>query len=341
MLTTEQSASSEDHASHELKSESSTPVQRRTQPRSYPEGDAAATNGRLTQEQQLAGGMGWFGIGLGLAELLAPRQVAAMIGVSPEYRTLIRMMGLRELASSAGILTDRSSATAVWSRVAGDVVDLALLGAAFTSSRSDRGRLAAAMASVAGATVMDVITAQQLSRRVETRNGTIPITATIIIDRPREELYRYWREFPNLPQFMEHLLCIEVTDATRSHWVAKGPAESTIEWDAEITEDRTNECIAWRSVGESEVDHVGFVQFYPAVGNRGTIVKVSMKYRPPLGTVGAAVAAWFGKDPRQTIKMDLRRFKQVMEAGEVITTEGQSAGRKESTSWKYDSAVRG
>jgi len=332
--------SNETQAVQEPESGSSTPVRRRIKLKTYPENNGAAMDSRLTQEQQLAEALGWFGIGLGLAELLAPGRVAAIIGVSPEHRTVIRMMGLRELASSVGILSGRSSAGAVWSRVAGDVLDVALLSAAFASGRSDRNRLAATMASVVGAMLMDVITAQQLSRRMETRNGTISMTAALIIDRPREELYRHWRQLDNLPHFMKHVERIEVKDDRRSHWVAKGPAGSTIEWDAEITEDRPNDCIAWRAVEGSEVEHAGSVRFEPAGGGRGTIVTVDMQYRPPLGTVGSAVAAWFGEDPNQTVKMDLRRFKQVMETGEVITTEGQPAGRAESTSWKYDSAVR-
>lgn len=314
---------------------------RHAQPRSYPHHNGVANNGHLTQEQQLANSMGWFGIGLGLAELFAPRKVAHMIGVSREHRTLIRLMGLRELASSAGILNDRSSATAVWTRVAGDVLDLALLGMAFTSSQSNRVRLTAATASVAGAMVVDLITAQQLSRGVTTRNGTIPLTAAIVIDRPREELYSHWRKLVTLPLFMTHLERIEVKDDRLSHWVATSPVDTTMEWDAEITEDRPNELIAWRSVEGSGVDHAGSVHFKPAIGGRGTLVMVEMGYRPPLGTVGSAIAAWFGEDPNQTVKMDLRRFKQVMETGEVITTEGQPAGREESTSWKYDTAVKG
>jgi uncharacterized membrane protein len=139
---------------------------------------------------------------------------------------------------------------------------------------------------------------------------------------------------------MKHLGRIEVQDDRRSHWVAKGPAGSTVEWDAEITEDRSNERIAWRSVEGAEVEHAGSVRFEPAPGGRGTVITVDMHYRPTLGTVGAAVAAWFGEDPNQTVKMDLRRFKQVMETGEIITTEGQPAGRAESTSLKYDSAAR-
>jgi uncharacterized membrane protein len=139
---------------------------------------------------------------------------------------------------------------------------------------------------------------------------------------------------------MKHLVSVDMRDDRRSHWVATGPAGSTVEWDAEITEDRPNEMIAWRSVEDSDVEHSGVVRFESAPGNRGTIVTVDMRYAPPGGTLGSAIAAWFGEDPPQSITMDLRRFKQVMETGEVITTEGQPAGRADSISWRYDSAVR-
>ncbi|ALA59277.1 SRPBCC family protein [Nitrospira moscoviensis] len=310
------------------------------EPRSYPERNGASSNGRPAQEERLATGMGWFGIGLGLAELMAPRRVAAMLGVSPEYRTVIRLMGLREIASGIGILAPGKPAAGMWARAGGDALDLACLGAAFFSREADRRRLSAAAAAVAGAALLDVVGAQQLSRGVRTRNGVIPITATLAVNRAPEDLYRFWRDFSNLPRFMPHLESVEVTGDRRSHWTAKGPAGSTVAWDAEITDDRPNEAIAWRSVEGADVDHAGSVRFESAPGDRGTFVTVEMEYRPPFGTVGAAVAAWFGQDPTQTVKMDLRRFKQVMEAGEIITTEGQPAGRTESTSWKYDSAVR-
>jgi uncharacterized membrane protein len=300
----------------------------------------SSRNGSLSQEEMWAYGLGLFGIGLGVAGLMAPRRLARMIGVPPRHNGLVRAMGVREIASGVGILTQRAPATAVWSRVAGDAMDLACLGAAFMSNRSHRGRVALATAAVAGATLLDIITAQQLGQGIETRNGNISLTVALAIDRAQQELYRHWRELTNLPTFMKHLVRIEVQDDRRSHWVAKGPAGSTVEWDAEIIEDRPNEYIAWRSIEGSEVDHGGSVRFEPASGGRGTIVTVQMEYRPPLGTVGAAVSAWFGEDPNQTVKMDLRRFKQVMETGEVITTEGQPAGRAESTSWKYDSAVK-
>jgi uncharacterized membrane protein len=308
--------------------------------RSYSEHNGKPKNARRTQEEVWAYGLGLFGIGLGLAELMAPRRLARMIGAPPGHNGLIRLMGLREIAAGVGIFTQRSPTTGVWMRVAGDVADLACLGAAFLSSRSDRGKLTIATIAVAGATLADMLTAQQLSRGVTTRNGRIPVTAALIIDSDREELYRHWRDLTNLPKFMKHLVRIDVKDARRSHWVARGPVGSTIEWDAEVTEERPNELIAWRSIEGSELNHAGSVRFEQAPGDRGTVVTVNMHYQPLLGTIGAGVVAWFGEDPNQTIKMDLRRFKQMMETGEVVTTEGQPAGREESTSWKYDQATR-
>ena len=302
--------------------------------------DGLRRNGSPSQEERLAYGLGLLGIGLGLAELMMPRRLARTTGIPSEHHRLIRLMGLREIASGIGILMQRTPATAVWSRAAGDVIDLACIGAAFTSARANRGRLAATTAAVAGATALDLLCAQQLSRGIETRNGAMSVTVTLTIDRSPDELYAFWRDFSNLPSFMKHLLSVEVTGEQRTHWVATGPAGSTVEWDAEITDDRPNDTIAWRTVEGSDVDHAGFIRFQRAPGGRGTIVTVEMQYRLPGGTLGSAVAALFGEDPRQSVRRDLRRFKQVMETGEVITTEGQPAGRSSGTSWKYDSAVR-
>jgi uncharacterized membrane protein len=297
-------------------------------------------NGSLTQEERLAYGLGWLGIGLGLAELMMPRRLARTTGIPSRYRRLIRIMGLREIASGLGIVAQRKPAGAVWSRVAGDVIDLACLGVAFTSARADRRKLAGAVTAIAGATALDLLCAQQLTRGAETRNGALPVTVSLIIDRSPEDLYGYWHVFSNFPSFMKHVISVEQKGERCSHWVVTGPAGSTVEWDAEITEDVPNKMIAWRAVEGSDVDHNGQVRFEPAPGRRGTMVTVDMQYRPPAGTLGSAVAAWFGENPERSVTMDLRRFKQVMEAGEVITTEGQPAGRPSSTSWKYDRAVR-
>jgi uncharacterized membrane protein len=296
-------------------------------------------------EAKLARGLGWLSVGLGLAQVVAPQSVARLIGVRGDHRGLFRLLGARELASGIGLLAQPNGPHAgwMWSRVGGDAMDLALLGSAMSSAkRSDRGRLAAATAAVTGVTALDLLCSQRLSQRSSptTQSGAIRVEKAITINRSPEELYNFWRDFQNLPRFMKHLESVRVTGEGRSHWVAKGPAGTTVEWDAEIYQDRPNEVIAWRSLEDADVDHAGSVRFDRAPGDRGTIVRVKLNYSPPAGVIGATVAKLFGEDPEWQIKDDLRRFKQVIEAGEIITTEGQSAGRPSSTSWRYDTAVR-
>jgi len=250
------------------------------------------------------------------------------------------MLGAREITSGVGILTGRqTNANWMWSRVGGDAMDLALLGAASKLRRSKRGRIAAATAAVAGVAALDVICSQRLSRLNGAKRGAIRVAQAITVNRSPEELYRFWRDFQNLPRFMKHLESVRAIADRRSHWVAKGPVGTTVEWDAEITDDRPNELIGWRSLEGADVDSVGSVRFERAPGGRGSIVRVEMRYSPPAGVVGATVAKLLGKDLEWRIKDDLRRFKQVLEAGEVITTEGQPAGRASSTSWRYDQAM--
>ena len=155
----------------------------------------------------------------------------------------------------------------------------------------------------------------------------VKVEKSITINKSPEELYRFWRNFENLPRFMNHLESVRTTDGNRSHWVAKAPAGSTVEWDAEIYNEKENELIAWRSLEGADVDNAGSVRFEPATGGRGTVVRVTLKYDPPGGALGALVAKLFGEEPSQQIDEDLRRFKQVMEAGEAATTEGQPSGR--------------
>jgi uncharacterized membrane protein len=155
----------------------------------------------------------------------------------------------------------------------------------------------------------------------------IKVEKSVTVNRPPAELYSYWRNFENLPRFMNHLESVRVTGANRSHWVAKAPAGSSVEWDAEIYTEKENELIAWRTLEKADVDSAGSVRFEPATGGRGTTVRVSLKYDPPGGALGALVARLFGENPEQQIDEDLRRFKQLMETGETATTEGQTSGR--------------
>lgn len=145
------------------------------------------------------------------------------------------------------------------------------------------------------------------------RGEGIKVEESIVIDRTPDELYAYWRNFENLPRFMDHLEFVTVLDADRSHWVAKGPAGTSIEWDAEIHNEIENELIAWRSLPGSEIGNAGSVHFTPIAEGRSTEVRVVLSYEPPAGRLGAAVARLFGEEPSQQVSDDLARFKEAME----------------------------
>lgn len=148
----------------------------------------------------------------------------------------------------------------------------------------------------------------------------------VTINRPVDEVYRFWRNFENLPRFMHHLLSVTVYDERCSHWVARAPAGRTVEWDAEIVDEAVNERIGWRAVENADVEHAGTVTFSPAPGDRGTEVRVMLHYAPPAGRLGTALAKVFGEAPAQQVQRDLRTFKQVMEAGETPSVARQPHG---------------
>jgi uncharacterized membrane protein len=201
-------------------------------------------------------------------------------------------------------------------------MDLALLGDAFTSKDAVPARLAAATAAVLGVAALDTASAAHLSRNESVQQLVLPIhvVKTITIGRPPSEVYAFWRNLENLPRFMAHLESVTVENGT-STWRAKGPAGTTVEWQAEVVMDRPDEAIGWRSVEGTRVPNRGVVRFLPAPGDRGTQVRVELKYEPPGGALGAAVAKMFGEEPAQQIAGDLRRLKQVLETGEVLHSD--------------------
>ncbi len=159
-------------------------------------------------------------------------------------------------------------------------------------------------------------------------NRGVKVEHAVTINKPIEEVNRYWRDFENLPRFMKHLLSVTVYDDNRSHWVAKAPAGSKVEWDAEIIAERENEMIAWRSLENADINNAGSVHFSAAPTGRGTQVRVQLNYDPPAGKIGAALLKLTGEEPSTQVKDDLTLFKQIMEAGEIATTAGQPAGRR-------------
>ncbi len=280
---------------------------------------------RTRKTDFLAEGLGWFSVGLGLAEVAAPRALGQLIGVDGgRGRTLLRAVGAREIASGLGILSGRRRSAWMWSRVLGNAMDLALLGAAMSAGRNHRSRLNATTLAVVGVTAVDVLAAARVSRAPAAAGSSergIEVVKAITIARTPGELSRFWRRLENLPRFMENVEAIEPRGETRSLWRVKGPAGRTVEWEAEITEDRPGECIAWRSLPGADVSNAGRVEFAPAPGGRGTEVRVELRYQPPAGAVGRGVAMLFGRDPAHQVASDLRRFKQVIETGEVTRSD--------------------
>jgi uncharacterized membrane protein len=279
--------------------------------------------------EQVARGLGWFSVVLGSIEFLAPGAVARAIGAgdSAVVRAATRVCGLREIASGLGILTTPRPAGWVTSRMAGDIMDLAMLGVALALPSARRGRLLAAGAAILGVTVLDATCAQRL-REASGRHGrAVRARRSLTINRPAEELYRVWRHVSNLPRFMRRIESVHATGDRRSHWIARGPFGMRVEWDAEITEDRPNQAIAWRSLSGSPIDTAGAVRFSPAPGGRGTEVTVELEYSLPGRAVSAQLARLLGQAPEQQLQEDLRRFKQLLETGQIIESEG-AGGRR-------------
>ena len=163
------------------------------------------------------------------------------------------------------------------------------------------------------------------ARGVAARQGC-KVTKSITIQRPAEELYRWWRQLDQLPRAMAHVVSISPIDERHSHWTARGPLGATLEWDAQIINEREPEMIAWRSLPGSQVDTAGSIHFQTLPADRGTEVTVSLKYDPPGGKLTTAVAEFLGAGLEGRVQQDLRRWKQLIETGEISTIEGQPHG---------------
>jgi uncharacterized membrane protein len=280
---------------------------------------------------QLALGLGWFSIALGVAEVAAARGLARVIGIPADEKNtaILQAMGVREISSGLAILAQPRDAKWVWSRVGGDLIDIAFLTSALRAEDADRDRVAGAAAAVLGVTALDVLCARRLSRtgEAERRSCSTHVQQAVTIARPIEEVYGFWSAFENFPRFMGHLESVKRLDERRSRWRAKGPGGTRFEWEAELIEAVENERIAWRSVEGSDVRTSGAVRFHRAPGARGTEVRVDLHYSPPGGALGRGIAWLFGEEPEQQVRDDLRRLKQILEAGEVLLSDGPAMWR--------------
>ncbi len=278
--------------------------------------------------QRLGRALGWFSLGRGIAQISAPHAVGRLSGVddSAQASAVVPLMGVRELVQAAGLLRGHHPRWWEWTRVAGDAIDLTLLGVTLRHRGGERRRrTTVAAAAVVGITAVDLYAASRTAGTTRS-NSALRLQSSITINRGVDEVYRFWRDFENLPRFMAHLESVRVTGEKRSHWTAKGPAGSTVGWDAEIVVEMPDALITWRSLNAADVTNAGSVRFSPAPRQRCTEVRVELEYAPPGGRVGTAIAALFGESPGQQVRDDLRRFKQVIETGEVVRSEGSPGG---------------
>jgi uncharacterized membrane protein len=264
--------------------------------------------------------------------MLRPGGFVEALGLddTPGRRAAAEFVGLRELASAAALLGFYSPA-GFWARVGGDVMDLAMLTKPLINRNGRNGRngrdlrrTAAAAAAVAGILAVDAYAAVSRSR-----SDQLPETVgAVTINKPPEVVYRYWRTMASLAEFMAHLDEVQVTGERTSHWRTAAVGGRQIEWDAEITEDIPGQRISWRSADRADIPNEGTVEFRPAPGDRGTEVHVRLRYTLPGGYLGQVMARLLGEEPRQQVDDDLRRFKQVMETGEVVRSEGAPEGKR-------------
>jgi uncharacterized membrane protein len=285
---------------------------------------------RKHRNARLRQGLGWLSVGIGTAEIVAARRLSKWMGT--RRFGVMRLLGVRELATGAALLARRRRpARFAWARVAGDVMDLGLLGALYAASRRprQRARVAGTAAAIAGITALDLVGGRRLAReRTASSARSRPRSrSTLTVNRDPAELYQAWRDFENLPRFMKHVLAVEPRGDGRWRWLVEAPGGKRLEWNAEIVHEQPGREIAWRTLSESQVELLGHVRFERAPGKRGSRVTLDVQYLRPPGGLAAPIARLVGKAAGAPMHEELRRFKRWIETGEVPTTEGQSSGR--------------
>lgn len=255
-------------------------------PEPYSRSDTGPGDG---SSDAMALGLGLFSVGLGLAELTAPDQVARMAGLTPDARTraILRSYGAREVGTGLALLMEPGRAPWLWSRVAGDALDIASLAGAMRHSGTDRRRATWALGALLGVAMLDVIAARRAnSHGVASADRRVSVTEAVTINKPIQEVERRWRDQASLPESLRELA----------------------------------------ATARRQDGHVN-VQFTPAPANRGTEMRLDVAFVPRGGAVGAALARLLGADPTGQIRHELRRFKQIIETGEIVLADGPALWR--------------
>jgi uncharacterized membrane protein len=267
---------------------------------------------------------------LGVPMITAPDAVARLAGVDNVKVAphVIQAVGVRELMHATTLLVGPPKT--VWTRVAGDAVDLVLLARAVATRRGERQtRVSLATAAVAGIAAIDTVAAiraRHTGQHGRGKPGPLHLKASVTVRCPPREVYDYWRDFERLPQFMGHLQSVTVDGAGRSTWTASAPIKKHVTWQAEMTGDEPGRRISWKSLPGADVANSGTVHFAETPDGSGTEVRVNLHYDVPGGAVGRAVARLWGEEPTQQVHDDLRRFKAIMETGDVVRSDALPDG---------------
>lgn len=291
----------------------------------------------LMNGQTTARFLGWFSVGLGLAEVVAPNAITRALGTRRRPGLVRTAYGLRELAVGAGLLTTRTPQPWVWARVAGDVLDLATLGAALGGRRSNRGAVGFALASVAAVTALDVRTALALG----TENGTSGATekgappdaeevrSSITIGRPPEEVYWAWRDPVTVATMLQPFARVHAESPELAHIQPRTPLGGALQWSWDVPDERPGEFMRFRSLEGSTVRNEGTATLRPTADGRGTHLEVHARYQAPGGPLGTKALAAFGLVPQKALDETLDRFRDLVESGRTPTRpEERSAGAR-------------
>ena len=273
-------------------------------------------------ELTIARGLGWFSLGLGLLETAATGPLARFLGA--ENKTLLRVYGAREITAGLGILASSQPASWMWSRVAGDALDLAGLLRLLASPKAERANVVFATANVAAITALDVWCAWKLSRGAAKPHHVVK---TITIGKPADELYEFWRDPQRLAQIMDHVATVTATGDRTTRWTLKNSLGPEISWESEFADEKPGEMLRWQSIPGGALESDGVVRFAPAPGDRGTEVTLNFRIQPPGGAAGNVVANALSLVPETLGLHALRRFKALAETGEIPTLERNSTAR--------------
>jgi uncharacterized membrane protein len=284
---------------------------------------------RSRRADKLAQGLGWFSIGLGTAQILAPRAMSRLVGVKDADGNagLMRALGLREIAAGIGLLTDPKPTGFAAARVAGDAMDLALMVNTLSTPENDKARALLATTVVLGAGLIDVLATEELARttpgveHAEQSAEGLMVKKSVTVNRPVEEVYEFWKNFENLPRFMKHIDRVVGTGENTTRWSAGSSQGLSVAWDVQLVEDRPNELLSWQTIGVSDVTGHGRVQFSPAPGGRGTEVRAAISYQVPGGALGTRIARIFRDVPGVKVENQLNVFKQIIETGEEVHSD--------------------